>query len=257
MAEIFNFYVYDDRTIRHGEIEPIMQEDHKVAVWRFRIPKTLNSIDMTGYAWWFVYVNAKGEKYSEPLTLTNSVDEPDLYSVADYELDYGVTYNPGSFSFALEAIDADTSGNILHEWHTKTYTNAVTSTLQGNQAEFAETESDVISALIVQIQRKVNGLVGGATPLAVQTVAEMTDTYKVYLYTGTETGYTAGHWYYWNGTAWTDGGVYASGVVIDPTLSQEGQAADAKKVGDALDLAMLKSNIIFSPSSHMITVNTQ
>lgn len=148
MAEIFNFYVYDDRTIRHGEIEPIMQEDHKVAVWQFRIPKTLNNIDMTGYAWWFVYVNAKGEKYSEPLTLTDSVDEPDTYSTADYTLDYGVTYNPGSFSFALEAIDADTNGDILHEWHTKTYVATVLPTLQGNQAEFAETESDIISALI-------------------------------------------------------------------------------------------------------------
>ena len=31
---------------------------------------------------------------------------------------------------------------------------------------------------------------------------------RVYVYTGSETGYTAGHWYYYNGTAWIDGGVY-------------------------------------------------
>lgn len=257
MAEIFNFYVNDDRTIKHGEIEPIMQEDHKVAVWRFRIPKVLNSIDMTDYAWWFVYVNANGQKFSEPLTLVDDEDEPDTYSIASYELDYGITYTPGSFSFALEAIDADTGGTVLHEWHTITYTNTVTQTLQGNQAEFSESQEDIISALIVQVQKRVDGLEGGATPLAVQTVAEMTDTYKVYLYTGSETGYTAGHWYYWNGSAWTDGGVYASGLILDTTLRQAGQAADAAAVRTEFMKVLYKDSIIFSPSSHMITVNTQ
>lgn len=70
MAEIFNFYVQDNRTIqfpKNNLLEPIMQEDHNVAVWRFRIPKVLNAIDMSGYAWWFVYVNAKGQTFSELL----------------------------------------------------------------------------------------------------------------------------------------------------------------------------------------------
>ena len=51
------------------------------------------------------------------------------------------------------------------------------------------------------------------TPLQASTVASMTDTTKIYVYTGSETGYTAGNWYYYNGTAWVSGGVYNSTAV--------------------------------------------
>lgn len=71
------------------------------------------------------------------------------------------------------------------------------------------------------------------SPLKANTVSDMTDTDKVYVYTGTETGYTAGDWYYHDGSDWTDGGVYnAVAFVTDTTLSVSGQAADAKATGD-------------------------
>ena len=70
------------------------------------------------------------------------------------------------------------------------------------------------------------------TPLMAATVAAMTDTTKIYVYTGSETGYITGHWYYYNGSAWTDGGMYNSPTDIDPTLTIQGYAADAKAVGD-------------------------
>ena len=47
-------------------------------------------------------------------------------------------------------------------------------------------------------------------PLTASTAAGMIDRTKVYVYVGSETGYTAGDWYYWNGSAWADGGVYNS-----------------------------------------------
>ena len=74
------------------------------------------------------------------------------------------------------------------------------------------------------------------SPLTATTVAAMTDRTRVYVYIGTETGYNAGYWYYWNGTAWTAGGIYNSvAVATDTTLTQSGVAADAKATGDALD----------------------
>ena len=71
------------------------------------------------------------------------------------------------------------------------------------------------------------------SPLKAATVAGMTDTDSVYVYTGSETGYTAGHWYYHDGSGWVDGGVYnAVSFVTDTTLAVSGQAADAKVTGD-------------------------
>lgn len=73
------------------------------------------------------------------------------------------------------------------------------------------------------------------SPLTAATAADMTDQGRVYVYTGSETGYTSGHWYYYDGSAWTDGGVYnAVAVDTDTTLAISGKAADAKKTGDEI-----------------------
>ena len=85
---------------------------------------------------------------------------------------------------------------------------------------------------IAELQTRISQIANGS-PTPVSTVAEMTDESAVYLYTGSESGYTAGNWYYYNGTAWTSGGTYG-GAVTDTTLSISGAPADAKAVGDAL-----------------------
>ncbi len=67
------------------------------------------------------------------------------------------------------------------------------------------------------IQNQISALANG-TPLTADTIAAMTDTSKLYIYTGSEAGYTNGDWYYWNGTAWSSGGAYGQGT-IDSALS--------------------------------------
>lgn len=70
------------------------------------------------------------------------------------------------------------------------------------------------------------------SPLVAATAAGMTDTTKIYVYTGSETGYTAGNWYFYNGSAWISGGVYNSfALQTDTTLSVAGEAADAAAAG--------------------------
>lgn len=73
------------------------------------------------------------------------------------------------------------------------------------------------------------------SPLTASTVSAMTDKKKVYVYTGSESGYTAGNWYSWNGTAWVSGGVYNSAAIqTDETLTQTGKAADSAIVGEKI-----------------------
>lgn len=73
------------------------------------------------------------------------------------------------------------------------------------------------------------------SPLTASTAAGMTDKTRVYVYTGSETGMSNGHWYYWNGSTWTDGGIYnAAAVQTDTTLAHPGMPADAKATGDAI-----------------------
>ena len=93
----------------------------------------------------------------------------------------------------------------------------------------------------------LQSLVG--SPLTASTAASMTDTNKVYVYTGSETGYTNGNWYYHDGTSWVSGGVYNSVAVdLDSTLTLANKAPDSKVVGDAIDsLNEDITNLIMEP----------
>lgn len=71
---------------------------------------------------------------------------------------------------------------------------------------------------------------------------DMIDTNKIYVYTGTTTTvsgvtYIAGHWYFHNGSGWTDGGAYTWNLdAIDATLTLSNKGADAKVVGGRFSL---------------------
>ena len=95
-----------------------------------------------------------------------------------------------------------------------------TLTIGGNQYEVV----DAVARLAI------------GSPLVAETAASMTDTSKIYVYTGSETGYETGHWYYYDGSDWVDGGVYNSaGINTDTSLTESGVAADAKATGDRLN----------------------
>lgn len=119
---------------------------------------------------------------------------------------------------------------IVEQWSGSTLAGSSQSVKSAIDA--AQTTSESLSTSIATLQNQVGALANGS-PTPVSTVAEITDESAVYLYTGSETGYTAGNWYYYNGTAWTSGGTYG-GAVTDTTLSISGAPADAKAVGDAL-----------------------
>ena len=71
-------------------------------------------------------------------------------------------------------------------------------------------------------------------PAKASSVDEMIDTNRVYVYTGTTSdNFKYGFWYYYNGSAWNEGGQYNSiAVETDSTLTLEGVPADAKATGE-------------------------
>ena len=108
-----------------------------------------------------------------------------------------------------------------------------------------------IDELLVDIA-SVRHAVG--SPLVAATASAMTNVDKIYVYTGSETGYVNGNWYYYDGTNWTSGGIYNSvAVETDVNLVTPGMAADAKATGDvfselnnALDVTEITDTMLSS-----------
>lgn len=73
------------------------------------------------------------------------------------------------------------------------------------------TNLNTTNSNLAALQTKVNAFNG--SPKFVTLANQMTDTTKNYVYLGTESGYTANHLYWYNGTSWQDAGVYqAQGI---------------------------------------------
>lgn len=91
-------------------------------------------------------------------------------------------------------------------------------------------------------------------PYIATTVAGMTDKTRVYVYQGSESGYTSGNWYYWNGSAWTSGGTYNSAAVnTDKTLTQSDKPADSAVVGKEIgSLKESLGNVIKNSDTYVV-----
>lgn len=88
-------------------------------------------------------------------------------------------------------------------------------------------------------------------PYIATTVAGMTDKTRVYVYQGSESGYTSGNWYYWNGSAWTSGGTYNSAAVdTDKTLTQSDKPADSAVVGK--EIGSLKESLDYKQNTELM-----
>lgn len=98
-------------------------------------------------------------------------------------------------------------------------------------AQLADTNQQLsLKANINDVNAQIAAVAQGS-PIPVSLVANMTDHTKNYVYTGSESGYTAGHWYYWNSSSssWTEGGTYL------PTGLADG-AVDVNNLSDSIKL---------------------
>ena len=225
----------------------IASYDHKVDVIRFQVETIPGfSLDTSSIKIAAQGPNKARHDYAvDPSTV--QIEEETGYITFDWPIPAGVTEMPigtfkygdkGQLIFAVcaEIIDGST---VSKAWHSDDGIITVVAHLEpeaggGEDPEETATNAQKIAQLqtdVAVINTQVGALANGS-PTPVSTVAEMTDESAVYLYTGSETGYTAGNWYYYDGTAWTSGGTYG-GAVTDSTLTQDAPA-NARAVGQAL-----------------------
>lgn len=126
-------------------------------------------------------------------------------------------------------------------------TNYLTLTVNENNLVVDIQSTEITKSLYDQLVSIVQQSI--STPLSASTADKMTDTSRIYVYTGDETGYNNGYWYYYDGSEWLAGGVYnAVTVQTDASLSVAGMPADSSMVGARLTnneayINMLESQI--------------
>lgn len=185
----------------------------------------------------------KGSVVSQTALPSSGNEVGDVYNTEDTGMNYawngsqwdalGATYHPAQTSDMIIVSETQPSSEYNELWidpDTESVLVPTMDDIEGTYAKKSEVESTYARKAAV------------GSPLRAATASAMTDVTKIYVYTGSESGYTSGHWYYYNGSSWADGGVYNStAFVTDKTLTGDGEAADAKVTGN--ELTNLKSAI--------------
>lgn len=245
------------REVSFQDTYRIASYDHNVDVIHFSVePIEDFSLDLSS-----IKVAAQGPNKSrhdyavDPSTV--SIEEETGYITFDWPIPAGVTEMPiGTFKYGdkgqlIFAVCAEiiSGSTVSKAWHSDDGIITVVAHLEpeaggGEDPEEEATNAQKIGQLqtdVAVINTQVGALANGS-PAPVATVAEMADESAVYLYTGSETGYTAGNWYYWNGSAWTSGGTYG-GAVTSTTFTEHGVPADDFAVGEALALKADRADV--------------
>lgn len=215
----------------------------------FVLPRYYHGLDLSTFDIKINWQNAAGVKnYTEASDIV--VDE-DVVNF-NWLLGAGVFTKAGSVNFVVCVRKVTDKGLIEREINTTTCSATV---LEGLEAE-DPSDPDQYS-ILVQMRgyavdaeyyatqaensmREAAAYVG--SPLKAATVSDMTNTEKVYVYTGSESGYTNGNWYYYDGSAWVSGGVYNSTAIeLDTELTSTTKPAQGKKTGD--EIADLKADL--------------
>ena len=129
-----------------------------------------------------------------------------------------------------EKVDKKTGKDLS----TNDYTDAEKTKLNGIQRNANYTQIDstlskrnyaadakAVGDALVQMRSNIS-----SPPLMAATAAEMVNTKKIYVYTGNETGYNHGYWYYYDNSRWKAGGIYSAVTVEDKLIALVNNAID-------------------------------
>lgn len=217
--------------------QPIVAGENKSQFIKFQMGRYYDAIDLTAMQVNIVFLSPAGNHGISAAVNTEYSEDAIRFG---WLVPYEACPEKGKLYFAVEFVGADYTLKT-----TAGCTNVLDSISdRGIVPEPVEQEWYIVLqanvATLMQETQRVLGKVEGifnalGTPMTADTAAEMVEESAIYVYTGSETGYTYGDWYYYDGEEWISGGAYAStALVTDTTLSKAGQAADAAAVGNAL-----------------------
>ncbi len=83
-----------------------------------------------------------------------------------------------------------------------------------NSSDISKADRTEVENTKINLQAQINSLASGS-PLVANSINEMTDINRVYVNS------TNGHWYWHNGTAWVDGGIYQASEIGNGSISPE------------------------------------
>lgn len=120
-----------------------------------------------------------------------------------------------------DANTSNISSNAENIDNERSVRQSADTTLQNN----INSEATARTSADASLQSQISSLASGS-PLKASSTSEMTDTSRIYVNT------TDGNWYYYNGSAWTIGGVYQSTGIGDDSVSYSMLDLDLKSFID-------------------------
>jgi len=229
---------FKTKTVQVLVEQPIVAGENLSQFIKFQAPRYYDNIDLTNMTVNILYVSPAG---NTGISAAVNTEYSDDMIRCGWLVPYAACPEKGTLLFVLEFVGADyvlkttigstpvldsiNDADVIPEpveqtWYITLQAN-VSAALQEAQTALGRIES-IFNAL--------------SAPMSASTAVDMVDESAIYVYTGSETGYTYGNWYYYDGTEWTSGGAYAStALVTDRTLSKSGQAADALETGRRIE----------------------
>lgn len=124
-----------------------------------------------------------------------------------------VTFDSTNSEVTWDVVESDTASPGISQVQLRYIVDEVCVMSQifaGNVADSVDTGEEAPEPMEQWADAIVSAVAGGQ-PTVATSASAMSDHNTIYLYTGSESGYIYGHIYYWNGSAWTDGGAYGGG----------------------------------------------
>lgn len=236
MATIYAYIDQDSRKIIRDDVVVGVKSDINVDVITFVFKSTFDAVNLTTAAKSVFYLDKSGELKEQLLT---TMTENDL---GDYEIPWSLPSSlledPIRVKYGLSLTETGSNSKVTKRWVTADAVYKIQDSIYGDGAEepIDEDKYDELAALMNKVLAAANKIdetgeiianISGSAPTFVDTLADRTDTKKVYVVKAD------GNLYYYSGSEWVNAGKYGS-YELDTGLDKSGQAADSGAVGAAL-----------------------